>query len=201
MLSSYRLPNMKITRYREVNGHWEEYKEALGHYIRKRVKDEDTSHDLSHEVLLKVYNSCCSGREISNVRSWLFQIAHNVVYDYFQKQKKLVTDEFVEPEPDEEEIYRELSELISPLLGLLPEKYAVPLRLADIEGMKQTEISEQMHLSLPATKSRVQRARELLKNEILTCCYLETDTSGKLIDFDIKEACLPLQDYRRKKNK
>ena len=192
---------MKITKYKEVNSQWEEYKEALVRYIRKRVKDEDTSHDLSHEVLLKVYSSCCSGREISNVRSWLFQIAHNVVYDYFQKQKKLVTDESVEPEPEKEDIFPELSELITPLLGLLPEKYAAPLRMADIEGMKQTDIAENLQLSLPATKSRVQRARELLKNEIVTCCYLDTDQQGNLIGFDIKEACIPLQGFRRKKSR
>ena len=82
----------------------------------------------------------------------------------------------------------------------MPEKYAAPLRMADIEGMKQTDIAENLQLSLPATKSRVQRARELLKNEIVTCCYLDTDQQGNLIGFDIKEACIPLQGFRRKKS-
>jgi RNA polymerase sigma-70 factor (ECF subfamily) len=33
----------------------------------------------------------------------------------------------------------------------------------------------------------------LLKEELITCCHLETDAGGNLISFAIKDSCEPLQ--------
>ena len=73
----------KIVKYTDVSSLWLEYKSGLNYYILKKVKNEDLANELSHEVLMKVYNSCCSGNEIKNSRSWMFQIAHNTIIDHF----------------------------------------------------------------------------------------------------------------------
>jgi len=62
----------KINKYSEVSSLWLDYKNGLKFYILKKVKDEEIANDLSHEVLMKIYNACCSGSEIKNVRSWMF---------------------------------------------------------------------------------------------------------------------------------
>ena len=80
----------KIEKYENVSKLWLEYKNALKFYILKKVKNEDLANELSHEVLMKVYNSCCSGNEIRNIRSWMFQIAHNTTIDYLKKENKFV---------------------------------------------------------------------------------------------------------------
>ena len=49
----------KINKYSEVSSLWLDYKNGLQFYILKKVKDKDIANDLSHEVLMKVYNSCC----------------------------------------------------------------------------------------------------------------------------------------------
>lgn len=67
----------KIKKYAEASSIWLNYKNGIKYYIFKKVKSEDIANDLSHEVLMKLYNSCCSNIEIKNVRSWMFQIAHN----------------------------------------------------------------------------------------------------------------------------
>jgi RNA polymerase sigma-70 factor (ECF subfamily) len=183
----------KIKKYSEVSSLWLEYKKGLKFYILKKVKNEDLANDLSQEVLMKVYNSCCSNIEIKNVRSWIFQIAYNTTIDYLRKEHKY-TNEIPEIlENDEGNTYTQGGELIKPLIELLPEKYALPLKLSDIEEMKQSEVSKKLNLSLTATKSRIQRARKLLKDKIIECSTLEMDENGKLLSLEIKQSCEPLQ--------
>jgi len=174
----------KINKYSEVSSLWLDYKNGLKFYILKKVKDEETANDLSHEVLMKIYNSCCSGSEIMNVRSWMFQIAHNTTIDYLKKENNS---------------YKEVEDLLKPLIELLPEKYAIPLQLSDIEELKQAEVSTKLNLSLTATKSRIQRARKLLKEKIIECSILELDEKGNLLSLEIKQSCEPLQKHLSKK--
>ncbi len=183
----------KINTYTDASALWSDYKNEMLFYILKKIKDKEIANDLSHEVLMKIYNSCCSNNEIRNVRSWMFQIAHNTTIDYLKKENKF-TDEISEIfEKDESNSYREAEELMKPLINLLPEKYAVPLRLSDIEELKQAEVSKKINLSLTATKSRIQRARKLLKEKIIECCNLELDEKGNLLSLEIKQSCEPLQ--------
>ena len=179
---------------------WLEHKAALRNYILKRVKDEDLTNDILQEVLLKVYGFCLSGSGIKNVRSWLYQISHNTMIDHFRKEsrKGKISKEIEITEEDENLAFSEALEYILPLINFLPPEYAVPLKMSDIEGMKQAEIAKKLNLSLSATKSRIQRARSLLKAEFILCCHFETDSSGGLMSFKIKDSCTPLQQAGKK---
>ena len=188
----------KINNYTDVSSLWSNYKSGLEFYILKKVKDKDIANDLAHEVLLKIYNACCSDKEIKNVRSWMYQIAHNTTVDYFKKENK-ITNEIPELfEEDDNNMYEDAQKLVKPLIQLLPEKYAVPLQLSDIEEMKQADVSKKLNLSLTATKSRIQRARKLLKEKIIDCSNLELDSKEKLISIEIKPGCKPLQENPKK---
>ena len=132
----------KIEKYEEVSKLWLEYKNALKFYLLKKVKNEDLANELAHEVLMKVYKSCCSGNEIRNLRSWMFQIAHNTTIDYLKKENKFTYELPEIIENNEENSYKEAEELLQPLIKLLPNKYALPLQLADIEQLKQTPFSK-----------------------------------------------------------
>ena len=85
---------------------------------------------------------------------------------------------------------------LRPLLSLLPEHYATPLRLADLEGMKQQDIADRVGLGLSAVKSRIQRARVMLREKIVECSHLELDEAGRPVDFAIRADCACLQDPR-----
>lgn len=78
---------MKIQTFPQASDIWLLYKEGLQGYIFKYVQSEDLAEELVQQVLMKVYGSCCNGREIKNTRSWLFQIAHNLTIDYLKKKK------------------------------------------------------------------------------------------------------------------
>lgn len=183
----------------DVPALWLEHQKELRNFIYKRVKDKEFTQDILQEVLLKVYKFCISDSGVKNLRSWLFQIARNTMIDHFRRQAKYSSSELADyPQEDENFAYKEATEFIKPMLGFLPEAYALPLKMADLEGMKQKDIARTLGLSLTATKTRIQRARQLLKGEFITCCHFETDSTGNLVSFHIKESCKPLQELQKK---
>ena len=190
----------ELKKYSDISSLWLEYKNGLKYYIFKKVKNEEIANDLSHEVLMKVYNSCCSNIKIKNVRSWMFQIAHNTTIDYLKKQNKFTYNVPENYDDDDYNVFQEANEIIKPLMQLLPDKYAIPLHLSDIEEFKQKEVAQKLNLSLTATKSRIQRARNLLKEKIIECGNLEKDEKGNLISLEIRSDCKPIQKSLRKKN-
>lgn len=182
----------------DVPNLWLEHQKELINFIYKRVKDRDLANDISQDVLLKVYKFCQARSGVRNVRSWLFQIAQNTITDHYRKQAKFTEKDVPEkPAEDENFAFQDAVKYIIPMLEFLPESYSVPLKLSDIEGVKQADIARQLGLSLPATKSRIQRARQLLMDEFITCCHFEKDPTGNLISFEIKESCAPLQKLKK----
>lgn len=187
----------------DVPALWQEHKSELRNFILKRVKDQDLANDILQDVLLKVYNFCISKSGVRNIRSWLFQIAQNTITDNYRKESKFTNlDNFTEIENENPNLaFREATNYILPMLDFLPKEYAIPLKLADIDNMKQAEIAHKLNLTLSATKSRIQRARQLLKAEFITCCHFETGKQGNIISFEIKDNCKPLQKIKKELQK
>ncbi|MGZ8526819.1 MAG: sigma-70 family RNA polymerase sigma factor [Kaistella sp.] len=183
----------------DVPALWLEHKNELRNFILKRVRDQDLANDILQDVLMKVYQFCISKSGVRNIRSWLFQIAQNTITDHYRKQTRFTDVEHLEEieREDQDEAFNEATNYILPMLDFLPKEYAVPLKLADIDHVKQADIAKMLDLSLPATKSRIQRARQLLKAEFITCCHFETDRQGNIKSFEIKESCAPLQKIKK----
>lgn len=181
---------------------WEEHKNALRNFIFKRVKNREYTDDILQEIFLKVYNFCLYKSGVRNVKGWLFQIARNTIVDHFRQNLKhsgedngRIIEEVIEE--DENLAFKDALDYIQPLIDFLPSKYAIPLKLSDLDGLNQKEVARQLNLSLPATKSRIQRARNLLKAEFITCCDFEASASGDLLSFQIKSSCTPLLEHRK----
>lgn len=189
----------ELKTYNEISDFWVLYKDALRNYIFKIVKDPDTANELSHEVLMKVYSSCCSGRSIRNIRSWLFQIAYNTCMDHFKKAGKTTDLKLDVVDGETEEVYSNASEFVLPLLKLLPKKYGEPLEMADLQGLKHQEVADRLGISLTSAKTRVHRARKMLKEQITECVNLEVDAFGQVSAFSVKGSCEALQCYVREK--
>ena len=181
---------------------WEEYKSSLLGYIKKRVADDESAKDILQEVLLKSYQFCSKGKTVLHLKSWLYKITQNTIIDYYKKANTHIPFE-IDPlyEQSEQSLIGEASEYIKALLKLLPDEFAVPLYMYDLEGIDQKSIAQKLNLTLPNTKSRIQRGRIKLKERFLECCVVEFDEKGEMISFDIKPYCKELQaEKKRLKN-
>jgi RNA polymerase sigma-70 factor (ECF subfamily) len=173
---------------------WENYKAALYLFILKKVKDEDASKDILQDVLLKSYQYCSKGKTVIHLKSWLFKIAINTIIDHLKKENR---HQEINAEPamveQSENLVGEASVYIKTLLKLLPNDYAAPLEMYDLQNMSQKDIAVKLGLSLTNTKTRIQRARIKLKERFLHCCYVSFNENGEMISFDIKPHCKELQ--------
>ncbi|WP_017730141.1 RNA polymerase sigma factor SigZ [Nafulsella turpanensis] len=172
-----------------------EYEEKLKAFIRKRIPDEEESKDLLQQVLLKLYRHCEKLPEVKNMQAWVYQVSRNALNDYFKEAaRRKSTHQPLQVElqlegVEEDRLQKEMVEYVRPLIALLPLKYARPLIMSDLEGYSQQQVADHLGISLSGAKSRVQRAREKLREIIIECCLLELDRNGKLLSLDIKDSC------------
>ena len=184
-----------------------EYEEKLKSFIRKRVADEDDRKDLLQQVLLKLYRHCEKLPEVKNMQAWLYQVTRNTLTDYFKEGMRFTNNLQAEGTPDcgcgkvgaprmvqhtevpDEEIKKEFLEYLRPMISLLPEKYGQPLIMSDLEGIPQQEIANRLGMSLSGAKSRVQRAREKLRELMMQCFILEFSKNGGILNFEVKDNC------------
>jgi RNA polymerase sigma-70 factor (ECF subfamily) len=67
------------------------------------------------------------------------------------------------------------------VLDKLPEMYCEALCLTEIEQYSITDYAKKTGISYTNAKTRVQRARQLLKQILLDCCHYEADKYGTII--------------------
>ena len=172
---------------------WHAHRSELYHFVLKRVRDEVAAEDIVHDVLVKAYTTQGTLKEPSKLRPWLYQITRNAIIDYYRLQKasEAVPDDLVYEDTGEEDnrAQRELARCLVPLLDELPKPYRYALRLAEFEGVTQREIASRLGLSLSGAKSRVQRARKMLRGVLLRCCRVELDRRGGVVDYDARDGC------------
>ncbi|WP_108866251.1 sigma-70 family RNA polymerase sigma factor [Aquimarina aquimarini] len=171
---------------------WETYQDDIRIFIKSKVKNDHITDDLVQETFIKVHNKKDTLKDESKIKSWLFTIARNTVYDFF-KETKQQTIEIVEESTYEEiNIEPEHSEkdCLPGLINALPQKYRVPLFLSDIKGYKQEQIAEQLQLPISTVKSQIQRARKLIVKGYMECCNYTMNNKGKLVgETKSKENC------------
>jgi RNA polymerase sigma-70 factor (ECF subfamily) len=68
--------------------------------------------------------------------------------------------------PEQAVLDRETHQLIETAIAQLPEIYRDVYVLADVEGLPNSEIGEMLDLSVPAVKSRLHRARLLMRDAL-----------------------------------
>ena len=172
-------------------------KELLG-FLRKRLSDEAESEEILRSVLLKVYSNCEKVPSVTHLRGWLFQITRNALADYYREKGKVhsLPETWDSEEDPATPLYLSLEPLLPAMISILPKEYAVPLQLCDLDGLPQKEVAKQLGLSLTATKSRIQRAREKLKALFFECCYMELDGRGVPVSAAVKPSCGPLSAFQ-----
>ncbi len=172
---------------------WQAHRDALYRFVLQQVRHEAAAEDIVQEVLVKAYTRQGTLKEPSKLRPWLYQITRNAIIDYYRLQKpsETVPDELIHEDRRVEDNRAEwdLARCLVPLLDALPEPYRQALRLAEFEGATQREVGARLGLSLSGAKSRVQRARKMLREVLLKCCRVELDRRGGVVDYEARDGC------------
>jgi RNA polymerase sigma-70 factor (ECF subfamily) len=140
-------------------------------------------------------------RNESKLDIWIYQIARNAIIDHYRHRGRVINccnnnndgkqllDEIGIKEVSAD-IKGGVLTCIRPMIEDLPKKYSEALILTEFEGLTQMELAERLGLSLSGAKSRVQRARQKLKESLISCCKFEFDSLGNVLDYhQVKEYC------------
>lgn len=160
------------------------YKNAITNYLYRFLNDHEEAVDLAQETFVRVYFARDRYHSRFAFSTYIYRIATNLAISEIRKRKrrKLLSltglfqgdngedIEFQPPDsrilPDAELLDVERDRQIAHAIAALPEKYRVPIILRDIEGRSYDEVAEIMELGLGTTKSRISRARGLLRTKL-----------------------------------
>ncbi len=178
---------------------WSEFQSRLRRYVGGRV-DPAWADDVTGDIVLRLLRQQDSLRQARDPLAWTYRVAANVIADHHRRRsiearalEQLGEEaEVSDPVPrvrDREAVRRRLKECLLPFTLELPPKYAEALLLTSFQGMSQVAAAGRLGLSVSGMKSRVQRARALLKQRLLDCCDFEQDRRGRVID--MQPRCAP----------
>jgi RNA polymerase sigma-70 factor (ECF subfamily) len=174
----------------EIENMYGVYHRKLYAFIRSKVKDTETASDLLQETFLKAQLNLSGLKDQTKLESWLYQIARNMISDFFRKQKNFSGPlPEVAEEPADENINQHFTACLSSFIHRLPQKYKEAVRMADLENMNQGELAKKLNISYSGAKSRIQRGRALLKSYMLQCCDIVSDKYGNIISEEVKSSC------------
>jgi RNA polymerase sigma-70 factor (ECF subfamily) len=170
---------------------WEKYNQRLAAFIRSRVESDDAD-DILQEVFIRIHRHLCCQPDWERPDAWFYQIARNLIIDHYRSRRETVEvpdSLLVEPDLPETDPEAVLALSLTDLVNELPEPYRQALLLTEYQGFSQKELAKNQGISLSGAKSRVQRAREKLRQMLLNCCHFEFDRRGGVVDYYARCCC------------
>lgn len=166
-----------------MNSLHQELYQKIKRYVLNRVRDRQDAEDIVQDIFIKIQLQQHQVKNAEKLIGWIYQISKNAITDYYRKKKKTQTSIFVDiNENEDKNLFNEcLEDCVSTLAGTLPAPYKEALELSDKQNISQTELAERWHISYSGAKSRVQRARQMLKEKLQSLYRIETDAYGNVL--------------------
>jgi len=138
------------------------------------LKNKDDALDATQEVCIKIYKSISKFKGDSKFSTWVYRITYNTCMDYVKKRKDDIPyDDFINSEDHSENKIdgiiesKELKSEIRNCIMKLGEDFRKIIILRDIDGLSYQEIANILNIEVGTVKSRLSRARDTLKNELI----------------------------------
>jgi len=146
---------------------------------RAIVKDEAEAEDVMQETYTRAFAHLAQFRGEAQLGTWLVRIAVHEAFARVRRQRRLAPlppDDTVEAlsmfdrptpiDPEHEANNAELRRLLERAIDELPETYRTVFVLRDLHGLSHVEIGQRLNLSAANVKTRIHRARSLLRGRL-----------------------------------
>ena len=155
----------------------EQYQVPLYNMALRMVGGPDDAADITQEAFLRAWEKIRTLRE-APFKSWLFQIAANLCYDFFRRGKrygvmpeddhasKIMGLGIATPDPQERAEVNEKINLVRDSIAALEHDMRVAIVLRDVNGMAYEEIAAVLRVPLGTVKSRIARARAQVQEQL-----------------------------------
>jgi RNA polymerase sigma-70 factor (ECF subfamily) len=162
-----------------------DYAPRVYRVARRMVRSHNDAEDVTQDVLLQVVRNLPSFRGESALPTWLHRVTVNAALAHRRRRSALAGGRACDPlaavlershgeapgrrwllGPEAQMLDQEDRAVIERAVARLPEAYRRVFCLADVEGLPNQEVADALGLSLAAVKSRLHRARRLLRAAI-----------------------------------
>ncbi len=165
------------------------HQQPLINFIARYINDRDGAEDLAQETFIRIFKAARRYKPgQAHFKTWMYHIASNLCKNELRnrgRRNRYRADNVVDGDGDSEQIdlienapadaasqpevaleRKELHDAIQRAIAELPEQYRMPLILRDLQGLSYDEISDALELRSGTTKSRINRARLMLKDKL-----------------------------------
>lgn len=143
------------------------YYEEILKYCNYHCSDTSYAEDLTQETFLHFFEKLSDYRYMGKTRNYLYTIAGNLCRDYYKKTKdSLLEEQSTEvqnslQQSETEEILNKIT--VEKALNNLSGELREVIILYYFQGLKLTEISDTLKISLPLVKYRIKQAKTRLE--------------------------------------
>jgi RNA polymerase sigma-70 factor (ECF subfamily) len=162
---------------------YQDYAPRVYNMARRMVRSDVDAEDVTQDVLLQVVRKLPTFRGESAFPTWLHRVTVNAALSHRRRQAvrpdhglpgSLDAFGANEPLPGPQRILgpeahllsHEAHQLIQRAIDSLPSAYRIVFVLSDVEGLPNADIADRLEMSLAAVKSRLHRARLMLRDAL-----------------------------------
>src|SRR5271165_1533076 len=152
-----------------------QHKDSVYRQMIRVCGNREDAEDVLIEALLKAYRHLDQLRDSAAFRAWLTQIAKRVCWQLKEREALLPLLQLSilnqegreipgdEPTPELNLARRQMKQFLDDATASLPPQYQAVYKLRDIEERPGDEVARTLGISIAAMKSRLHRARELVR--------------------------------------
>lgn len=144
----------------------------LKRFARRTCSNTEDAEDAVQIALWQLYRKVGALRTVATFATWLFRIVERECYRLFRHSRD--TDSLDEPSAQAVPaawVPLDLRIDLSRSIAILPAIYREVLILRDVDELTAPEVAAQLGLSLDAVKSRLHRARAMVRDRLLASGY------------------------------
>lgn len=135
-----------------------------------KTSSKDVAYDMTQETFLRFWKTLSSGKEVDKPKQYIYQIARNLIVDYYKSKKTVSLDLLEEAgfEPTSKDLSQDLfSEvvLLKEAINSLEDDFREVMYLRFIEELKVKEIAEVLNISENLVSVRINRGKKKLKEK------------------------------------
>ncbi len=148
----------------------------LKRFARRRCASSEDAEDAVQVALWTLHQKIGTLRAIPALASWMFRIIERECIRFFHVLKKF--DPLTESSEEliyETQIPNELRHDLIVAISSLPQIYREILILRDIDELSALETARYLSISVAAVKSRLHRARMMVRDQLIAGSYLSGD--------------------------
>lgn len=163
---------------------WHAHERELLAWLTRQLGDHAAAEDTLQDVFIKALRQGRRFCQVENARAWLFEVTRNAAADLLRRRRETVElPQELAAEDQSQPAVDSLASCLPRVLTELSESDREAIVCCDLQGMSQEAYARRIGLSLPAAKSRVQRARKRLKAQLSSACQIRLDQAGRVCCF------------------